>query len=111
MAVGVYAFTLIEQDFTIGTFTPAHKKDQVVLNGKAGNVRHPIRNLSANRIKTLEASVFRNMILDVLNDTMKFIQTFCCLRIQINIAIKIKLDDIVKVFDDYCMTFCLSDKT
>ena len=51
------------------------------------------------------------MILDVLNDTMKFIKTFCCLRIQINITIKIKLDDIVKAFDDYSMTFCLSAKT
>ena len=42
MAVGVHAQALVEKHLSIGTLTAADKEDEIVLRGKAGDVRHTV---------------------------------------------------------------------
>ena len=42
MAVGVHAQALVEKHLSIGTLTAADKEDEIVLRGKAGDVRHAV---------------------------------------------------------------------
>lgn len=90
ITVGVHAMTFLEEHLAVGTLAPAHKKHEVVLGSKAGYIRHTIGHLSADGVKTLESGTLYNMLLTILYDTMKLVETLSCLGIEIDIAREIQ---------------------
>ena len=73
MAAGVDRQALMEEDFPIGTLSPAYKNYQVVLAGKLCDVGHPVGYLPANGIEAAEGSCGSDVLLDIVGDTMEFV--------------------------------------
>ena len=90
ITVGVHAMTFLEEHLAVGTLASAHKKHEVVLGSKAGYIRHTVCHLSADGVKTLESSALYNMLLTILYDTMKLVETLSRLGIEIDIAREIQ---------------------
>ena len=82
-----------------------------MLGCKARNVGHTVGHLSANRIETAKNSLITDVRLDVFDDSMKLVQTLCRLRVEVNIAFKIKLMHLVEMLYHNGFTTCLPHKS
>lgn len=90
ITVGVHTMTFLEEHLAVGTLASAHKEHEVVLGSKTGYIRHTIGHLSADGVKTLESGALYNMLLTILYDTMKLVETLSRLGIEIDIAREIQ---------------------
>ena len=85
MTIRVYTFTFGKKHLSVAAFLTAYEKNNVVAGRKISNIGHAISHLPADGIKTFERSFGRDVLLNIINDTMKFVKTFRCLRIKIDV--------------------------
>ena len=86
MGVCVDAQALIIQHSTVTALSTADKENEVVLGSKVRDVGHAIGHITTDGIETTESGRRRDVLLDILDDTMKLIQRLRGLRVEVDVA-------------------------
>ena len=108
MGIGIDTQALVEEYLSITALPSADEKDKVMFGGKRRNIRHTVRHTAADGIEALESCLWRDMLLDVFDDTMELIQRLRGLAIEIDVTREVELFDILELFDDNRLTLRLT---
>ena len=111
MAVGVHAQALVEKHLSIGTLTTTDKEDEIVLCGKAGDIRHAVGYRAADGVEALEGGTLRYVRLDIVDDAMELIERLRGLGVKIDVAGEIELCHLIEVLDNDGLGFGLANET
>ena len=111
MGIGVDTQTLIEQHLAIGALASTDKENEVVFGGKLRDVRHAVGYRATDSIEALEGGIRGDMILDIFDDAMELVERFGGLTVEVDVARKIELLDIIEMFDNNGMVGCLAHQT
>ena len=103
MGIGIHTQTLVVKHSAIRALPSTNEENQVVLRGKLRDIRHAVGHITTDGIETLEGRIFRDVRLDVVDDTVELVERLCGLRIQIDVSREIELSHLVKaLYDNGC---------
>ena len=108
MGIGVDTQALIEQHLTIRALAPTDKEDEVVLGSELRDVRHAVGYGATDGIEALKGSVGGDVILDIFDNAMKLVERLGGLTVEVDVARKVELFDIIEMFDNNGMVGCLT---
>ena len=107
MGVGIDAQTLVEEHLAVGTLSAADKEDEVVARGELRDIGHAVGYGAADGVETLEGGIWRNVLLDVVDDAVELVERLCGLRVEVDVVGEIELLDLVEGLDDNGVRVCL----
>ena len=82
-----------------------------MLRGEVGDIRHAVGHRAADGVEALEGGALGDVRLDVVDDAVELIERFRGLRIQVDIAGKIKLSHLVATLNHNRTTMSLTHQT
>ena len=107
VAVGIHPETLLIEHPAVAALSATYKEHQIVLTSKLRHVGHTVCHLSANGIKTLKHCGGSNLLLDIVDDSMKLVERLGGLRIEVDVFVEVELCHILKMSEHNGFTFGL----
>lgn len=109
--VGIDTLTLVEEHFAVAALTTADKENEVVAGGKLRDVGHAVGDGATDGVEALEGGCGGDVRLDIVDDAMELVERLGGLRVEEDVACKIELLDVIKVFNDDGVACCLANQS
>ena len=86
VGIRIHTQTLVKEHLAVGTLATTDEEDQIMTGSKLRDVRHAVGNTATDGVKRAEGSLWGDVLLDVLDDTMILVERLRGLGIEVDVA-------------------------
>ena len=79
--------------------------------GKLGDVGHAVGHLAADGVEAAESRRGGDVVLNVVDDAVKLVETLCRLGVEIDVAVEVEMLHVVELLDDDGVLGRLADES
>jgi hypothetical protein len=98
VAVGVYTVAFMEKHLAVAALLATYKEYQIVAGGELCNVGQSVGHLAADGVETAEGGGGCDVLLDVIDYLVEFIEAHGGLRVEVDVTREVESFHVVEVF-------------